>query len=76
MANGHVAGQTPEDALGKDLGNQSHIFMNRDLLAVGGDDTGAFLTAMLKGIEPKIGEFGRVFVAEDTANATLMEWSS
>ena len=50
--------------------------MNRDFLAIGGDDTGAFLAAMLKGIETEIGEFGRIFVAKDATNSTFVEWSS
>jgi predicted transcriptional regulator len=49
--------------------------MNGDLLTVGGDNSGALLAAVLKGVESEIGQLGRVFMAEYAADAALMPWS-
>ncbi len=34
MTNGHMTRQTLEDGFGKNFRNQSHVFMNRDFLAI------------------------------------------
>ena len=40
--------------------------------AVGGDDAGGFLAAMLQGVEAQIGELGGFGVAEDAADTAVI----
>ena len=47
MTNGHIAGQWVEVAFSESLGDQSHVRVNVDGLAVGGGYARAFLTTML-----------------------------
>jgi hypothetical protein len=58
VADGDMALQELEIALMEDLGNQAHVTVDEDLLAVAGSDSRRFLSAVLQGIEPEVGEFG------------------
>jgi hypothetical protein len=53
--------QELEVALVEDLGDQAHVTVDEDLLAVAGSDAGRFLPPVLQGIEPEVGEFGGFF---------------
>jgi hypothetical protein len=46
--------------------------MDKDLVTIGTDNSGAFLAPVLQGIQPEIGEFGRVFMAKNSAHAAFM----
>ena len=56
----------------ENLRNQSHPPVDVELRAVGGDDTGAFLAAVLEGVEAVISQFGSVGMAENTEDAAIM----
>jgi hypothetical protein len=59
-----------EGGLVEDLGDQAHVLVDQDLGAVGGRDARGFLSAMLEGVEPVVGEFGDVLTGgEDTEDA-------
>ncbi len=49
MPDGHVADQWVEVGLSEDLGNQAHVGMDDNALAVGGGYSGALLPAVLQG---------------------------
>ena len=51
MADGDVALESLKDIFREYLGNQPHILVHADLLAVGSDDTGTLLTTVLQGIK-------------------------
>jgi predicted phosphohydrolase len=75
MAHSQMSGQSLQVGLGKDLGNQSHIFMQVHLPPVSGDNTGTFLSSMLERIETEIGEFCCVFMTVYSAYSAFMGWS-
>ena len=60
VTDGNVAAQLAEGIFIKDLGDQAHIAVELDFLAVGSCDTGAFLAAVLEGKECKKGKPGYV----------------
>ena len=74
MADGAGAGQFGEFLFVEDLGDKAHAVMALELafLVAGDDDPGAFLAAVLQGIEPEKGDFGRVRMAEDGKHAALI----
>jgi hypothetical protein len=46
--------------------------MDMKLLAIARDDAGGFLSAMLQGIQPKIGQVCRFLVAVNTEDGTFV----
>ena len=71
VADREVAAQRRERALVEDLGDQAHVLVDEDLLAVGGRDAGRLLPAVLQRVEAEVGELGDVLAggpdAEDAA---------
>ena len=70
-----------EEALGRDplqvalvehVGNKTHTAMDLKPLAVHGNDPRALLSPVLKRIERKIGEVGRLGMAMDADNAAFV----
>ena len=51
--------------MAEDICDQPHGLMLAQALAVGGDDARRFLSAMLKGVQSKIGELLRLGVGVD-----------
>ena len=80
LAGGRVAGVPDRDVAGKRLerllverfGDLAHRARDAELLAVGGGDAGALLSAMLKRVEAEVGEIGRLGVPEDPEDAALV----
>src|SRR5262249_2145672 len=72
VADGDVPGQRLERALVERLGDVPHGARDAHLLAVGARDAGAFLAAMLEGVQPEVREIGCFGVPEDAENATLV----
>jgi hypothetical protein len=55
VADGKLAGEVLQYASAKDLRDQAHAFVGMKLSAIGSNDPGALLTAMLEGIKAVIG---------------------
>ena len=49
VTDGHVANEGVEIRFSEDLGDQAHVSMDHNVLAIGGGDAGAFLAAVLEG---------------------------
>src|SRR3990172_8365147 len=58
--------------LGEDTGPRAHPLLHRDRLPVGTGDPRRFLAAMLQGIEPQIGEIGRLRMPVDAEDPALI----
>ena len=56
MAHGHFAAQCSERAFIEHLGNQAQVFRNRYGVAIAHRNAGAFLAAMLQGLQAKAGQ--------------------
>ena len=71
MADGD--GPVRRDSVGvvEDVGDMAHRSRARMLITVGRGDAGALLSAVLQGIEPQVGEVGRLGMAEDAEDAAL-----
>ena len=52
--------------------DQPHRSMGDVLLAVGGDDSTAFLAAMLQRVESEVGEMRGLFITMDSENAAFI----
>ena len=74
MPHRQMAGQPAQALLGEDLRHQPHALVLAYPLAVGGDNPGALLAAVLEGVESEICQFGRVRVSEYTTDTTLFAW--
>ena len=61
MADGDVAGEVAEVLFVEDLGDEAHAGAGVDLVAVCGGDAGAFLAAVLQGVDAVEGDAGYVF---------------
>ena len=72
VAHGHVADQAMKNVPLKDLGHQAHALVLAELPAVTGDDAGAFLAAVLEGVEAEVGKFGCVWVSKNPKDATVV----
>ena len=57
MADGQVPGQGVQRGLVEDLGNEAHVLVDVDPLAVAGCYASRLLTAVLQCIQPVVGEF-------------------
>ena len=60
---GEVAAQRAQVRLVEDLGDQAHVLVDEDLLAVADRDAGRLLAAVLQGVEAEVGELGDLGVA-------------
>jgi hypothetical protein len=66
VADGCVPRQIAQyEGIGEDVADFAHPLAGEQFLAVGGDDPGRFLAAMLQGMKPEVGEFGGLWVAEN-----------
>ena len=72
MTDGGGAFQTPHDhGVVKDLADQAEAAVGVEMLSVIGDDAGAFLTTVLKGVQAERRQDACVFGAKDTEDAAL-----
>src|SRR5436190_9167002 len=70
MPKGDRTDQIVKDVPTENLRDQAHALVSAELLAIGGDDAGAFLAAMLQCVETIIGQLrgiGMAVNSEDTA---------
>ncbi len=65
VADGGAARQPPEHVGVEDVGHQPHVAVDVERLAVGGDDAGGLLPAVLEGVEAQVGEVGGLFGLAD-----------
>ena len=72
VADGGGAGQARQHRGLEDFLHQAHALFEVQRGAVGGDDAGGFLAAMLQGVEAEIGELGGFGVAEDAADTAVI----
>ena len=73
MTNCDVANQALKGALRKDLRDKAHVFVNEDLLAIGGCDTGRLLSAVLKRVKTEESKLRDFFTwSPHTEYATLV----
>ena len=72
MTGGQVAGKALQGTFAEDIGNQAHVLVNQNFFAVSGHNAGAFLAAMLEGIQSEIDKLGGVLVAENPTDAAFM----
>ena len=72
VAHGRGAGQAGEHLGLKDLLHQAHALFQVQRGAIGRDDAGRFLAAVLQGVEPQIGELGGFGMAEDAADTAVI----
>ena len=75
MPGGQVAGEFLQGTLVEHVGDQAHFLVDGHLAAIAGDDAGAFLAAVLQGVEPEVDELGGVLVAEHAADAAFVAGS-
>ena len=73
MADGEVAGQLLELAAREDVGDEALLLPLMEPLAVGGDDAGRFLPAVLQRVQAEVGDVGRLGVAVDADDAAHTE---
>ena len=71
VAHRHVAGQLVEPVAAEDLVDEPLVLEDLELVAVAGDDPGALLAAMLKGIEAEVDHLGGLGMTEDADDAAL-----
>ena len=72
VADGHLADQVVQDVAVEDLRHQAHALVRAKLPAVGGDDAGALLAAMLQGVEAVVGQLRGVRMAVNAEDAAIM----
>ena len=71
MAHGQMPGQGVQRGLVEDLGNEAHVLVDVDPLAVAGGYASRLLTAVLQCIQPVIGKFCYFFTGcPNTEDAT------
>ena len=69
MADGAGAVQKLQAGFFKDIRNQPHSLVSDDLLVLDHGDARAFLTPVLKRIEPEVGQPGRIRMTVDAEQA-------
>jgi hypothetical protein len=72
VADGHVADEMVEDFAVENLRDEAHAAVGAEIFAVAGDDAGAFLAAMLEGVEAVVCQFSRVGVPENAEDTAVM----
>lgn len=72
MADGHAASQLAKDMFVEHLGHETHAFVGAELAIVAGDDAGAFLAAVLQGVEAVVAELGSARVPVNAEHATVV----
>ena len=71
MADGEFTGQLLQSGLTKNFGGQPHTLMLVNLTAVGTDNAGGFLAAMLEGEKAEKGYAGGIFMAVNRKNTAF-----
>ena len=69
VADGDAPGSARQLVLREGVLHEAHRAVGVELLAVGGDDAGRLLPAVLERVQPEVGEVGRLGVAEDAEDA-------
>lgn len=72
MANSRIAGELIEFGLIEDFGDEADAGDGLEDVIVDGDDSGAFLAAVLEGMESQIAEARGFRVAVDSDHAALL----
>ena len=72
VADRHLADETMEDFAVKNLRDEPHAAVDAELFAIGGDDAGALLAAVLEGVETVVGQFGGAGVAVNAEDTAIM----
>src|SRR5208282_1586559 len=65
MAYGNWTGEPFQPFLTEDVGDEAECFFSVQVLSVRRANAGPFLAAMLQGVEPQIGEIGRLRVVKN-----------
>ncbi len=66
------ARQTRQDGRQKNFLDQAHAFFEVQRRAIGRNDAGRLLAAVLECVEAKVGELGRFGVTENSRNAAMI----
>src|SRR5437867_6442606 len=72
MPDGHLADQVVQHVYIENLRDQTHSLELAELPAVTSDDAGAFLPAVLEGVQTVVGQLGGVRVTVDAEHPTVM----
>ena len=72
VPDGQMAGEPLERGFVERVGDVPHRARRAHALAVGRDDAGAFLPTVLQGVQPEVGEVGRLGVPEDAEDAAFV----
>jgi hypothetical protein len=72
MANRQAARQLFERLFGECIGHVAHRLRKANLCAVGRSDAGAFLSAVLQGVQAEVGQVGGFGMAEDAEDTALV----
>ena len=72
VADGDAARQLRELVLGEGVLHEPHRAVRVELLAVGRDDAGRLLPAVLQRVQPEVGHVGGFGVVEDAEDAALV----
>ncbi len=67
-----VPGRRASTSRREEFLHQAHALFEMQLHAIGRDDAGGFLAAMLQSVKAKIGELGGLFVTEDAEDAAVV----
>ena len=74
MPDGHVSRERVQHIAVENLRDQTHALVGAELIAIGADDAGALLPAMLQGVEAVVGQIGGVGMAVNAEDAAIMFW--
>jgi hypothetical protein len=72
VTNSYVPNQIVQDVSAKNLRDQAHPFVTAELFAIGCNNAGAFLPAVLERIQTVVREFGGVWMPVNAEHATIM----
>ena len=72
MADGDIAHQIVKHVTPEDLRHQAHSFVAAKLAAIGRDNAGALLAAMLESIKAIVRQFGGIRMSVNAKDATVM----
>ena len=72
VADGQSAAHLREHIFGEDVGDRAHGLVRARGQAVGGDDAGRFLAAMLQRMQAEVSQLLRLRVREDRDHAALV----
>jgi hypothetical protein len=72
MPDGKMSGQAFYDIGGKDLVHVTHTPHTSQGLTVGNGNAGAFLPPVLEGVQPQVGQFGRLRMTINRENSAVV----